>query len=484
MRRNWLGLAVLALPCALYSMDLTVLNLAVPQIAADLHPSSNQLLWIVDIYGFVLAGSLITMGTLGDRIGRRKLLLVGAAAFGIVSALASFATSAGMLIAMRAVLGLAGATIAPSTLSLIHAMFRDERQRLVAIGIWTAAFSAGGLLGPLVGGVVLAHASWRAVFWIGVPVMMLLLALGRIFLPEVRADQPSKFELPSAVMSMLAILLAIYGIKATSHGDLGAPFVIAGVAIGAMFVRRQRRLANPLLDLSLFRAPALAAAIAMYMLVVLVVFGFFTLAAQELQLAIGLSPLVAGIYLIPSSAGFLVGSVITPKLKAAPATILSIGLVIGAIGLVSVVAIGGIAGIAIGTLILSLGVSPVSTLANSIVLAATTEDRAGAAAAVSETGAELGGALGIALLGSLVAAIYRAQPGAVGDSLATSDLSAPARAAFEHGYTIATFVGAVVLLGTAGIVLRFVRTRSMIASPCPTTPSTSSTESHSRAFTC
>ncbi len=173
-RREWIGLAVIALPCLLYSMDLTVLNLAVPSLSADLRPTSSQLLWIVDIYGFLVAGSLITMGTLGDRIGRRRLLLIGAAAFGIASVLAAFSTSAGMLIATRALLGLAGATLAPSTLSLIRNMFHDPGQRTVAIGVWISSYSVGAAIGPLVGGILLEHFWWGSVFLVGVPVMALL----------------------------------------------------------------------------------------------------------------------------------------------------------------------------------------------------------------------------------------------------------------------------------------------------------------------
>jgi DHA2 family multidrug resistance protein-like MFS transporter len=156
-RRELISLAVLTLPCLLYAMDLTVLNLAVPHLSQDLRPSSAQLLWIVDIYGFVAAGSLVTMGTLGDRIGRRRLLMIGAAAFGATSVLAAWSTSAAMLIAARALLGLAGATVAPSTLSLIRNMFLDPRQRTVAVSVWITSFSAGGAVGPLVGaaGVVL-----------------------------------------------------------------------------------------------------------------------------------------------------------------------------------------------------------------------------------------------------------------------------------------------------------------------------------------
>ena len=197
-RRDWLGLAVIALPCLLYSMDLTVLNLAIPQLSVDLKPSAAQLLWIVDIYGFMVAGSLITMGTLGDRIGRRKLLLIGAAAFGLASVLAAFSTSAEMLIATRALLGIAGATLAPSTLSLIRNMFLDPKERSFAIGIWIASFSAGGAIGPLVGGLLLEHYWWGSVFLVGVPVMILLLMLGPFLLPEFKAPNAGRVDLASA----------------------------------------------------------------------------------------------------------------------------------------------------------------------------------------------------------------------------------------------------------------------------------------------
>ncbi|MEO8554537.1 MAG: MFS transporter, partial [Kofleriaceae bacterium] len=227
-RREWLGLAVIALPCILYAMDLTVLELAVPRLAADLHPSSTELLWILDVYGFVLAGALVTMGTLGDRIGRRKLLLVGATAFGMISVAAAFSTTAPMLIASRALLGLAGATLAPSTLALITTMFRDDRERRIAIGVWGASFSAGGLLGPLLGGVALAHFWWGAVFLLGVPVMLLLLVVGPRVLPEVKAERPGKLDLASAGLSLVAVLLAIYGVKAFAHGDAGAPWLALG----------------------------------------------------------------------------------------------------------------------------------------------------------------------------------------------------------------------------------------------------------------
>src|ERR687892_158589 len=218
--REWIGLAVIALPCLLYAMDLTVLHLAVPRLSADLQPTSAQLLWIIDIYGFLVAGWLITMGTLGDRIGRRRLLLIGAAAFGAASVLAALSTSPEMLIAARALLGVAGATLAPSTLSLIFNMFQDDQQRTVAIGIWITSFSVGAAIGPLVGGVLLESFHWGSVFLLAVPVMALLLAIGPRLLPEYKDPDPGRLDLASAALSLFAVLAVIYGIKAVARDGI------------------------------------------------------------------------------------------------------------------------------------------------------------------------------------------------------------------------------------------------------------------------
>ena len=196
-RREWLGLAVIALPCMLYAMDLTVLNLALPRIAAELKPSSAKLLWIIDIYGFFVAGLLVPMGNLGDRIGRRRVLLIGAAAFCVASVVAATSRTTGMLIAARAVLGIAGATLAPSTLSLIRNMFLQPRQRTLAIGVWTASFSVGGAIGPLLGGLMLQHFHWGSIFLLGPPVMVLLLVTGPMLLPESRAEAAHRLDLGS-----------------------------------------------------------------------------------------------------------------------------------------------------------------------------------------------------------------------------------------------------------------------------------------------
>jgi MFS transporter, DHA2 family, multidrug resistance protein len=416
-RRDWIGLAVLTLPCLLYAMDLTVLNLAVPHISKDLRPSSTQLLWIVDIYGFLAAGSLVTMGTLGDRIGRRRLLLIGAAAFGALSLLAAWSSSAAMLIAARALLGVAGATVAPSTLSLIRNMFLDPRQRTVAISVWIASFSAGGAVGPLLGGVLLQWFWWGSVFVLAVPVMALLLVLGPLLLPEFRDPRAGRLDLVSAALSVAAVLAVIYGLKQLTRDGLGWPPAMslpAGIAAGVVFVRRQRRRADPLLDLRLFRSAAFTAALTTNLLSFFVGFGTLLYVAQYLQLVLGLSPLAAGLWMLPSSAGFIVGSMLTPVLarRIRPAFVMAAGLALSAVGLGLFTRLGSAAGLGVlvtGSAVFSLALAPVDTFATDLAVGAAPPERAGAASALSETSAEFGGALGIAILGVIGTGIYRGQ---------------------------------------------------------------------------
>jgi DHA2 family multidrug resistance protein-like MFS transporter len=414
-RREWIGLAVIALPCVLYSMDLTVLNLAVPHLSADLKPTAAQLLWILDIYGFLVAGSLITMGTLGDRIGRRRLLLIGAAAFGVASVIAAFSTSAEMLIATRALLGVAGATLAPSTLSLIRNMFHDPQQRTFAIGVWVTSYSVGGAIGPVIGGVVLEYFWWGAVFLLGVPVMALLLVVGPRLLPEYRDPNAKPLDLLSAALSLVGVLLVIFGLKRIAEhgiGPLAVASVVAGVIVGVIFVRRQRTLAHPLIELQLFKSRTFTSALVTYMLATFAAFGAFVFIAQYLQLVLGLSPLEAGLWSLPSFFAFIAGSMIVPVLaRRFPATqLIGAGLVIAAVGfavLTQLYRASPLAVIVIGAIIYSLGVSPVVILATDIIVGSAPVERAGAASAISETSSELGGALGIAVLGSIGTAIYR-----------------------------------------------------------------------------
>jgi DHA2 family multidrug resistance protein-like MFS transporter len=416
-RREWIGLAVIALPCLLYSMDLTVLHLAIPRLTLDLKPSSVQLLWIIDIYGFLVAGSLITAGTLGDRIGRRRLLLFGAAFFGVASIFAAFAHSAAMLIAARALLGVAGATVAPSTLSLIRNMFLHPRQRTTAISIWIMSFSLGGAIGPLLGGVMLEYYWWGSVFLISVPVMVLLLIAGPLLLPEYRDANAGKLDLISAGLSLMAVLTMIYGLKRLAQDGVSitaVAFILVGLTIGAIFVRRQFKLANPLIDLRLFRIPAFRASLVMYGGCILVGFGGFLFLPQYLQLVLGLSPMRGGLWTLPWAIGFVVGSLATPALarRVRPALLMSCGLVLSATGYFLLARVGTSADplplFGLATLIMALGASPVFTLTNDVIIGSAPPERAGAASGISETCAELGGALGIAIFGSIGVAIYRA----------------------------------------------------------------------------
>src|SRR5262245_12667775 len=457
-RREWVGLGVLALACLLYAMDLTVLHLAVPALSAELQPSSAQLLWITDIYGFMVAGFLVTMGTLGDRIGRRRLLLAGAAAFGVVSVLAALASSPERLIASRALLAVAGATLAPSTLSLLFVMFTDPRQRATAIGVWIAAFSAGGAIGPVLGGVLLERFWWGSVFLLAVPVMVVLVALGPRVLPEYRDPGAGRLDLASAAMSLVAVLAVVFGLKQAAQdgpGPLPLVAVVVGLAVGVLFVRRQRRLADPMVDLGLFRTTVFTAALATNFLGIFIAVGYFLFVAQYLQLVLGLSPLQAGLWSLPSAAGFIVGSNLAPRLlrRVRPAWVVGGGLGVAAVGLGVLTQVGGsadadLAVLGGASLLVSLGLAPVFTATTDLIVSSAPPERAGAASGISETGAELGGALGIAILGSIGVAVYRAQ---LADTLPAG---VPGQAATIARDTLGGAVGvAAQLPGTAGAAL-------------------------------
>ena len=426
-RREWLGLAVISIPCMLYSMDLTVLNLAAPRLSAELRPTSTQFLWMMDIYGFLIAGSLITMGTLGDRIGRRKLLFIGATVFGLVSVLAAFSRNAETFIVSRALLGVAAATLAPSTLSLIRNMFVDPRERTTAIGIWVASFSTGAALGPLLGGLLLTHFWWGSVFLVNVPLMLLLLIIGPFLLPEFRDPDARRPDLASAVLSLIAVLLVIYGMKhAASTGDavVSIFFLAAGITVGWIFLRRQLHLPYPLIELSLFRSLSFSVALLIGVLAFFVNFGALFFVAQYLQLGLGLTPLDAGLWTMPSALGFIVGSVVSPRIASrfGPRFVVSGGFVLTSFGLALIGIPGSQAFVALiaGSVILSVGLAPVIILSTDLVVGAAPPERAGSASALSETSAELGGALGIAILGSVITAVYRAKMASVGSAGLTS----------------------------------------------------------------
>ncbi|MCY0942927.1 MFS transporter [Streptomyces antarcticus] len=431
-RREWIGLGILALPTLLIALDIGVLFLALPQLSGDLGTSGTEQLWITDIYGFMLAGFLITMGNLGDRIGRRKLLLIGAAAFGAASILAAYANSPEMLIAARALLGIAGATLNPSTLALISNMFRDDKQRGVAISLWATCQFGGAALGPLVGGLMLDHFWWGSVFLLGVPVMVVLLVAGPRLLPEYRtSDSGRRLDLVSVVMSLLAILPTIYGIKELAAGGAQSSEGVAwaalaiGLAFAVAFVRRQGTLKDPLVDLQLFSEPAFAITLGAMALASGAFAGTSFLTSQYIMSVADLTPTAAGLWQAPTGGGIAAGVLLAPLFLRwmTPRTAMVGGLTLSALAylvLTQVGAEGGLVTVVVCIALVAFGVGPLFALGTGLVIGSAPVEKAGAAASLSESSNVLGSTLGLAVLGTLSAAVYRDEvSGAVPDTLAS-----------------------------------------------------------------
>ncbi len=435
--RDWAGLVVLALALLLLAVDATVLDLAVPAISAELAPTTPQLLWIIDVYSFVLAGLLVVMGNLGDRIGRRRLLLIGAVGFGLASVLAAWSVDPEMLIAARVLQGVAGATLMPATLGLIRSMFLDPRQRTVAISVWAAMAGGGAAAGPLLGGWLLEHYWWGSVFLVNLPVMLVLLAVGPVLIPESRDPKPGRFDLASAVLSMLAMVPVAYAVKeSAAHGMSLRLLVFAaiGVIAGVLFVRRQRGLAHPMLDLKLFALPRFRTAVLTNLLAVFALAGVLFSGSQYLQLVLGHSPMQAGLLLLPGLVASVFASLAAAWLVRVlrPGQVLGGALVLAAVGAalflwLSPDAAASRVPFTLGFLLIGAGVGVALTVSSDLVVSSAPAERAGAAAAVSETAYESGIALGVAVLGSVTMAVFRggldlsqvpsAQVGAASESL-------------------------------------------------------------------
>jgi DHA2 family multidrug resistance protein-like MFS transporter len=490
-RRQWLGLVLLMLPVLLISVDNTVLSFALPAISLDLRPSSTTLLWIVDIYPLVLAGLLVAMGTLGDRVGRRRLLLIGATGFGVVSVAAAFAPTAELLIAARAVMGFFGAMIMPSTLSLLRSMFQDARQRTMAIAVWAGAFAAGSSLGPIVGGVVLQHFSWGAVFLIAVPFLLPLVAFAGLLIPESKDPAPLRIDLISVALSMLTLAPLVFAIKTLTHdgvGGLGLGALALGLVAGALFLRRQLRIDNPLLDLSLFRNAPFAGSVLANFLAVFSLVGFLFFVSQHLQLVLGLDPLAAGLLLLPGAVLSVVAGLAAAYVvrRVPPRLVIVAGILLSAGGFGMIVLLrenlsAGVIMVAFG--ILSVGVGAAETISNDTILSSVPPDKAGGAAGVSETAYELGAVLGTAVLGAILAASYRAAvvlPDGLGSGAATqagetlggalgvagelpgaqaAALTESAKAAFDSGVGVTSIIAVVLMLVAAAAVQLSMRPR-------------------------
>lgn len=482
-KQGW-ALAVLVLPVLLISVDMTVLGFAVPFLSEDLAPTSSQLLWIVDVYGFVLAGLLVTMGSLGDRFGRRRLLIVGSAAFAAASVLAAYAPNAEALIAARALLGVAGATLMPTTLALMRNLFTDDRQRRFAIAVWASGFSAGSAAGPIIGGWLLEHFWWGSVFLMAAPVSLAVVLAAPFLLPESKNPNPGTLDLASVALSFLALFPFVYGVKTIAeHGLTWA--AVAAIGLGALagvrFVRRQKRLEHPLIDVDLFRLRRFSASLATNFTIVFALISALFLLTQYLQLVLGYSPMEAGLLLLPGMAVSVVTGLVAVRMSERIGMVRTIigGLVFVIAGFAAMAFIGVDSGalvVAVSFALIGGGSGLAQTVTNDAILAAAPADRAGAASAISETAYELGGAMGVALLGSLATGIYRSElggaqsqaetlgeaahvaatlPAAAGEALMTA-----ARTAFTDGLRTVAVIAAVLVLIATVAVGRALRTRA------------------------
>ncbi|GAA2527684.1 MFS transporter [Microbacterium mitrae] len=414
--RGWLALVVLMLPVLLVSVDNTVLSFALPEIATDLSPTSTEQLWIIDAYPLVLAALLVTMGTLGDRFGRRRLLLIGATGFAVISVLAAFAPTAGLLIAARAAMGFFGAMLMPSTLSLLRSIFTDRDQRRLAIAIWAAGFSAGSALGPIVGGLLLEHFSWGSVFLLSVPVLVPLLILAPILVPETKDPNPGRLDPISIALSVATMVPIVFAIKEVAVEGLMHPvslLFVVGLVFGWFFVRRQLRLEVPMLDMALFRNPMFSGSILINLLSVIALVGFLYFVAQHLQLIVGLSPLNAGLALVPGLVVMIIaGLVVVPISKrVSPHVLIPTALLFSIAGYIAVAFAtdeSAVTTLMLAFVSLGIGIGMAETVSNDLVLSSAPAAKAGAASAVSETAYELGAVLGTSILGGILTAFYRA----------------------------------------------------------------------------
>ncbi|MFD5542442.1 MFS transporter [Streptomyces sp. NPDC127079] len=485
-RREWTALGVLMLPLLLVSMDVSVLYFALPAIGADLRPSGTQQLWILDVYGFVLAGLLMTMGALGDRIGRRRLLLIGAAAFGGASLLAAYADSAGTLIAARAVLGVGGATLMPSTMALLRTMFTDPGQRAKAIGLWSGVMTGGIALGSVMSGILVEHFWWGSVFLVNLPAMALLLLLGPVLLPESRNPSPGRFDWLSVPLSMAAVLPVIYGVKEIPSEGWHPLYVVSvtvGLVFAALFVHRQRTTCSPLIPPALLRGRGFTPALVLNLVASLAMMGSAIFTTQYLQSVLGMSPLAAALWSLVPSVFIGVAGPLTAQLVQRGVDrgyVVAGGFAAMAAGFVLLALLGtdSLWLVLTGAGVLACGMVAIMSQLTDLAMGGAPVERAGTASALLETSAEFGGALGMAVLGSIGTAVYRHEMPATAPAAARETLSgalaaaaglpgragesllATAREAFTSGMQGAAIAGAVLLVAAAvgaGVTLRAAR---------------------------
>ncbi|GHF01070.1 MFS transporter [Streptomyces longispororuber] len=484
---RWVVLVVLCVSLLLVAVDATVLHVAVPAVTEDLKPGAIELLWIVDIYPLVCASLLILFGTLGDRVGRRRVLLLGYALFGVASAVAALADTPHVLIAARALLGVGGAMIMPATLSILRQVFPDRRERALAIGIWSAVAAVGAAVGPLLGGFLLEHFWWGSVFLINIPLMLVSLPVGRVLLPESTGERDGPWDVTGALMAAAGLFGLVFGVKRLGGEDpLGSTTLTCLVLGGGLlfaFVRRQRRRTHPLVDLAMFTRPAFSTSVGCIVLAMLALVGLELIAAQYLQLVLGLSPLETGLRLLPLTIAAMAAGLAGSRMlqRFGPRRMVAAGFCLTALAVVALIGMGGEDNAPLlltGFVLLGFGLETTLFGAYESMLSEAPQTQAGGAAAIGETSYQLGAGIGIALLGSVMNAAYapglssvRGVPAAdsaaaghsLGEAYEVADrlggvrgaaLRAAARDSFVHGLHVTLLVSAGLLLLGALAALR------------------------------
>ncbi|MFH8572192.1 MFS transporter [Streptomyces sp. NPDC017993] len=488
---RWTVLIVLCVSLLFVALDTTILYVAVPSVTEDLRPGPVELLWIVDVYPLIAASLLILFGTLGDRVGRRRILLLGYGLFGVASAAAALAPNPQTLMVARALLGIGGAMIMPATLSILRQVFPDRRERAVAIGVWSAVAAVGAAVGPVLGGFLVENFWWGSVFLINIPMMAVMLLIGRWLLPESRGERNGPWDVIGAIIAALGVLGIVLGVKRIGSGEavLGlttlAPIVL-GTLLLVLFVHRQRRRVHPLIDMRLFARPAFGTSVGCIVLAMLALVGLQLIAVQYLQLVLGLSPLETGLRMLPlvfaAMAAGLTGSRMLQAVG--PRAMVSLGFVLTAVAVLCLTAMSDqdrVWLLSLGFVLLGFGFQSTLFGAYESMLSEAPAEQSGGAAAIGETSYQLGAGIGVALLGSVMNAAYapglshvdgvpRGASGAASHSLgeaykvasglgdsAKAALRDAARESFVHGLHVTLVASAVLLLVGAAIALRLPR---------------------------
>lgn len=414
---KWTVLSILSFALALISLDNTIVNVALPSLQEDLNATTTQLQWVVDAYSVLFAGTLLLAGSLGDRFGRKKVLLIGLVVFGLGSLAAGAAPDADVLIACRAIMGIGGAFIMPSTLSILVQTFTAPSERAQAIGIWAAVAGVGVAIGPIVGGALLEHFSWHSVFLVNPPLVLVVIGLAVAFIPESLDESKPRLDMLGAALSSLGLIALVTFIVELPDGGIDAVTFVAGVgaiALLSVFVWWEKRAPRPLLPMELFKQRVFTVAVVLVGLVYFALMGALFFLPQFLQLVQGMSPLQSGVSMLPGAGGLLVASLFSPRLaeKWGARRVVVSGVLLVTVGLASMSYVEPMTsypyvGIALG--ITGLGMGLTLPQATNGVLSCVPRERSGMGSAVNDAVSELGGSFGVAILGGILAFYYRSR---------------------------------------------------------------------------